>query len=108
MVLQISVGQSVSLSGAVVVTTPQELAVVDVLKGLRMFEVMKVRRRHSSSSPAQAHSLPFRIMHASETDSRRDLTWVSQVPTLAVVENMAYFLCGKCDEKHRIFGKGEA
>lgn len=46
-------------------------------------------------------------MHASETDPRRDLLWVSQVPTLAVVENMAYFLCGKCDEKHRIFGQGE-
>lgn len=31
-----------SLSGAVVVTTPQELAVVDVLKGLRMWQVIKV------------------------------------------------------------------
>lgn len=29
-----------------------------------------------------------------------------QVPTLAVVENMAYFLCGQCQTKHRVFGGG--
>ena len=29
-----------------------------------------------------------------------------KVPTVAVIENMAYFQCGKCDEKHRIFGMG--
>lgn len=29
-----------------------------------------------------------------------------KVPTIAVVENMAYYQCGKCDEKHRIFGMG--
>jgi len=26
------------------------------------------------------------------------------IPTVAVVENMATFTCGKCDEKHRLFG----
>ncbi len=31
-----------ALDGAVVVTTPQELALIDVLKGLKMFEDMKV------------------------------------------------------------------
>ena len=29
-----------------------------------------------------------------------------KVPTIAVVENMSYFKCGKCDEKHKIFGHG--
>ena len=29
-----------------------------------------------------------------------------KVPTIAVVENMSYFKCGKCDEKHKIFGNG--
>ena len=29
-----------------------------------------------------------------------------KVPTIAVVENMSYFKCGKCDEKHKIFGQG--
>ncbi|KAJ1459122.1 P-loop containing nucleoside triphosphate hydrolase protein [Pelagophyceae sp. CCMP2097] len=28
------------------------------------------------------------------------------LPCVAVVQNMAYFTCGKCDEKHFIFGKG--
>lgn len=29
-----------------------------------------------------------------------------KVPTVAVIENMAYYMCTKCDEKHRIFGLG--
>jgi len=31
-----------------------------------------------------------------------------QVPMLGVVENMSYFECSKCNEKHYIFGKGGA
>lgn len=40
--IQITATQAVSLDGAVVVTTPQELALIDVVKGLKMFEDMKV------------------------------------------------------------------
>jgi len=30
------------------------------------------------------------------------------VPMLGVVENMSYFECSKCNDKHYIFGKGGA
>jgi len=29
-----------------------------------------------------------------------------KVPTVAVIENMAYYKCKSCDDKHRIFGAG--
>ena len=29
-----------------------------------------------------------------------------KVPTIGVVENMAYYVCGNCDVKHRLFGEG--
>jgi len=29
-----------------------------------------------------------------------------KVPTIAIVENMAYYRCSSCDEKRRIFGAG--
>ena len=29
-----------------------------------------------------------------------------KIPTIAVVENMAYFKCNDCSKKHQVFGKG--
>lgn len=67
--IQLTLTQKMSFSGAVIVTTPQQLSFVDVVKGMQMFESVKV-------------------------------------PTLAVVENMSYFRCTGCKEKHYPFGKG--
>jgi len=30
-----------------------------------------------------------------------------KVPSLSILENMAYFTCENCEEKHYIFGKGK-
>jgi ATP-binding protein involved in chromosome partitioning len=67
--IQITLCQELKFTGGVVITTPQKLSFVDVVKGIEMFDEMKI-------------------------------------PILAVVENMSYFVCDKCDEKHYIFGKG--
>jgi ATP-binding protein involved in chromosome partitioning len=40
--LQLTLAQKVPVAGAVVVTTPQEIAVTDARKGLRMFEKMSI------------------------------------------------------------------
>ena len=39
---QLSISQVVSISGAVIVTTPQDVSLIDARKGLKMFEQMKV------------------------------------------------------------------
>ncbi|HET7376468.1 MAG TPA: Mrp/NBP35 family ATP-binding protein, partial [Anaerolineae bacterium] len=39
---QLTLAQSVPLTGAVIVTTPQEVALADALKGLKMFEKLEV------------------------------------------------------------------
>ena len=68
---QITMAQQTPLAGAVIVSTPQDLALIDARKGLNMFRKV-------------------------------------DVPVLGIVENMSYFLCSKCGERHEIFGHGGA
>jgi ATP-binding protein involved in chromosome partitioning len=68
---QLTMAQQTPLAGAVIVSTPQDLALIDARKGLNMFKRVNV-------------------------------------PVLGIVENMSYFMCGKCGERHEIFGHGGA
>ena len=52
-------------------TTPQEVATLDVQRGIAMFQQVNT-------------------------------------PVLGIVENMSYFLCTNCGERHEIFGHGGA
>lgn len=68
---QLTLAQQTPLSGAVIVSTPQDLALLDARKGLNMFRKVSV-------------------------------------PVLGIIENMSYFICRKCGERHEIFGHGGA
>ena len=68
---QLTLAQNVPLRGAVIISTPQDLSLIDARRGLAMFKKVNV-------------------------------------PVLGIVENMSYFLCGKCGERHEIFGHGGA
>ena len=66
---QLSLVQATMVHGAIIITTPQEVASGDALRGAKMFQRVAV-------------------------------------PVLGVVENMSYFICPNCEEKHYIFGQG--
>lgn len=68
---QLTMAQQVPLAGAVIVSTPQDLALIDARKGLNMFRKVNV-------------------------------------PVLGLVENMSYFVCPDCGNRHDIFGHGGA
>jgi len=68
---QLTLSQKVQLTGAIIISTPQDLSLIDARKGLNMFKKVNV-------------------------------------PILGIIENMSYFLCEKCETKHKIFGNGGA
>jgi ATP-binding protein involved in chromosome partitioning len=68
---QLTMAQAVPLRGAVIVSTPQDLALIDARRGVAMFRRVNV-------------------------------------PILGIVENMSYFLCPSCGERHDIFSHGGA
>lgn len=65
----LTLSQAVALSGALIVTTPQSVALEDVERGIAMFSKV-------------------------------------EVDILGIVENMSYYLCGQCGQRHEIFGCG--
>jgi len=67
--VQLTLSQTLNIDCAVIVTTPQRLSFVDVVKGVAMFDKVNV-------------------------------------PSLAVVQNMSYFVAPESGVKHYLFGKG--
>jgi ATP-binding protein involved in chromosome partitioning len=65
----LTLSQRVRSNGAVIVTTPQEVALQDVYKSVSMNQKVGI-------------------------------------PIIGVVENESYFVCGKCSERHELFGSG--
>lgn len=68
---QLTLAQSSKLSGSIIVSTPQDVALIDARKGINMFNRV-------------------------------------EVPVLGIVENMSYFICSNCEERHEIFSHGGA
>ena len=68
---QITLAQNSKLSGSIIISTPQDVALTDARKGINMFKKVNV-------------------------------------PILGLVENMSYFICDNCEEKHFIFSNDGA
>ena len=65
---QLTIMQKVKINHAIIVTTPQEISLIDTRKGINMFKSFNI-------------------------------------PISGIIENMSFFICKKCDEKHYLLGK---
>ena len=67
--IQLTLSQQAAVSGVVIVTTPQDIALLDARKGIEMFRKV-------------------------------------DIPILGIVENMSWFECAGCGQRHHLFGEG--
>ncbi len=54
--IQLTLCQTVAFDAAVIVTTPQKMAFIDVAKGIRMFAKLVVRARVGQTLPTPPHT----------------------------------------------------
>ena len=68
---QLTLAQNAKLDGSIIVSTPQDVALIDARKGINMFKKVGIE-------------------------------------VIGIVENMSYFICENCNERHEIFSSGGA
>ncbi|MDP6436400.1 MAG: iron-sulfur cluster carrier protein ApbC [Gammaproteobacteria bacterium] len=85
--IQLTLGQKVPVSGAIIVTTPQDIALADALRGLRMFEKLKipvlgmVENMGSFVCPGCGEATPlFGDGGAAEVAAKNDLPLLGRLP----------------------------
>src|SRR3989441_843391 len=95
--IQLTLAQKVPVTGAVIVTTPQDIALI----------LRPLRASMSAMSCAVIVTTPQDI---ALIDARKGLKMFEKVgiPILGVVENMSTPICSNCGHEEHIFGQGGA
>ncbi len=111
--IQLTLAQNIPVTGAVVVTTPQDIALIDAKKGIVMFEKVEVpvlgivenMSVHICSNCG--HHEPIFGTGGAEKLAIVMFEKV-EVPVLGIVENMSVHICSNCGHHEPIFGTGGA
>ncbi len=82
---QLTISQQVKVDGAVIVSTPQDIALIDAVKGITMFNNVNI--------PVSLHF-----------GSLQSLSLTNFSKIIGLVQNMSYFLCPNCNHESHVFG----
>lgn len=82
---QLTISQQVKVDGAVIVSTPQDIALIDAVKGITMFNKVNI--------PVSLHFA-----------SLQSLSLTNFYKIIGLVQNMSYFLCPNCNHESHVFG----
>ncbi|TKY52710.1 Iron-sulfur protein NUBPL [Spatholobus suberectus] len=106
--VQIAMSQNLQLSGALIVSTPQDVALMDARRGVKMFNKVDVPACVFLSL-SQHLCVPIRMLRMKSVMPTIDISTIpSYDMILGIVENMSCFKCPHCGEPSYIFGKGGA
>lgn len=98
--VQLSISQNIPVSGAVIVSTPQDLALLDARRGAEMFRKVNV----PVIWPAALILIPKSNVGRAAAHEQR----LVSLQVLGLVQNMSVFQCPNCRHQTHIFGSDGA
>ena len=116
---QLTISQQIPVSGAVIVTTPQDIALLDARRGAEMFRKVHIPVSILLPSPILLPHFPLLLsLRLVEILARQKylfhfshsfvLLSLHSVQVLGLVQNMCCFTCPKCGHKTHVFGEDGA
>lgn len=96
-------------TGAIIVSTPQDLALKDAVRGVNMFKKVKIPVG-SASSPLYVNFFPMSfwfsrlVAHNISQFIRNNPTNLDHTQIIGMIQNMSTFTCPTCHTKIDIFG----
>ncbi|MGH0172345.1 UNVERIFIED_CONTAM: hypothetical protein FKN15_063174 [Acipenser sinensis] len=129
--VQLSITQNIPISGAVIVSTPQDIALLDARRGAEMFRKVNVpvewgqldylvidmppgtgdvQLSITQNIPISGAVIVSTPQDIALLDARRGAEMFRKVnvPVLGLVQNMSVFHCPNCNHKTHIFGEDGA
>ena len=98
--IQLTLAQKAKVTGAIIVTTPQDIALLDAIRRPSLAKAVATGRQRWPPEGVQQGNILLDAIKGIEMFRKVN------IPVFGIVENMAVHICSQCGHQEAIFGEG--